>query len=53
MKKLALLLLAAIVLLSACAAEPSEEPLETQGYEHKDFVSDLAQESCYLYYNSM
>lgn len=48
MKKLALLLLAAIVLLSACAAEPSEEPLETQGYEHKDFVSDLAQESCYL-----
>ena len=48
MKKLTILLLAFIVLLSACAADTSEEPLETQDYEHKDFVSDLAQENCYL-----
>lgn len=48
MKKLTIVLLALFILLSACAADTSEEPHETKGYEHKDFVSDLAQENCYL-----
>ena len=47
MKKLSILV-AILLLLSACAAESPAEPQETQGYEHKDFVSDLPQEDCYL-----
>lgn len=35
------------MILSACGNETPEPP-ETQGYEHKDFVSDLPQEDCYL-----
>ena len=47
MKKLSILV-AILICLSACAAESPPESQETQGYEHKDFVSDLPQEDCYL-----
>lgn len=35
------------MVLTACATD-TPTPQETQGYEHVDFVSDLAQEACFL-----
>lgn len=45
--RIILLIMVVCMILSACGNE-SPEPEETQGYEHKNFVSDLPQEDCYL-----
>ena len=47
MKKLSILV-AMLLLLSACGAENPTTAQKTQSYEHKDFISDLPQEDCYL-----
>lgn len=48
MKKLKMVLLAILILLSTCAIKSSPESKESRDYKHEDFISDLCQENCYL-----